>query len=57
MAVEIKFYREKGDKNLQDSHETELFTSNLNNMFDVLNRRFSAEGIKKKSDDLQVYFM
>jgi len=51
----MKFYREKGLKALQDSHESELFAITLNNMFDTLNRRFSAEGIRKNSKDLQVF--
>lgn len=53
----MKFYREKDLKTLQDSHESELFATTLNNMFDALNRRFPAEGIRKNSKDLQVFYM
>lgn len=32
------FYREKGVEKLQISYVTELFSKDLNNMFDALNR-------------------
>lgn len=53
----MRFYREKGLKALQDSHESELFAITLNNMFDALNRRFSVEGISKNGKDLQVFYV
>jgi len=36
---------------LQNSQETENFTSIFNQCFDALNRKFPAEGIKKDSND------
>lgn len=52
MAKGIQFYREyvKIDS-LQNSHETQKFTERLNLLFDILNRKYPAEGIKKNSND------
>lgn len=57
MAVGIQFYREQNINDLKDSSETQNFTLRMNNMFDVLNRKFAAEGIRKNSNDLEVFFM
>jgi len=57
MAIGIRFYRDRKLKGLEDSLETEEFTLFLNNMFDVLNRKFPAEGIKKHSKDLEVIYV
>ncbi|KAF0746350.1 Uncharacterized protein FWK35_00019825, partial [Aphis craccivora] len=60
VAVGMKFYRERGTKNLQDSHETEIFTrhsliwlneweSNLNNGFITKSEfltKTTAEGLR-----------
>lgn len=57
MAIGIRFYRDRKLKELEDSLETEEFTLFLNNMFDALNRKFPAEGIKKHSKDLEVIYV
>jgi len=54
MAMGLRFYREQNCEGLEDSSETELFTLHMNSMFDALNRKFPAEGIKEKSNDLEV---
>jgi len=38
-----------------ESEETVEFTFLLNNIFYALSRKFSAEGIKKNSQDIKVY--
>lgn len=55
MAVGHQFYREQNINDLKDSSETQNFTLRMNNMFDVLNRKFPAEGIRKNSNDLEVF--
>lgn len=55
MAVGIQFYRNRNEKNLINSEETEKFTLLVNNLFDSLNRKFPAEGIRKNSKDLKVF--
>jgi len=57
MAMGLRFYREQDSEGLEDSSETELFTLQINNMFDALNRKFPAEGIRKNSKDLEVYYV
>lgn len=42
MAAGIQFYRNREKYIFKYSHETEDFTLLLNNLFDVLNRKFSA---------------
>lgn len=55
MAKGIQFYREyiKIDS-LKNSYETQKFTERLNLLFDILNRKYPAEGIKKNSNDFKV---
>ncbi|KAF0704247.1 Uncharacterized protein FWK35_00030831, partial [Aphis craccivora] len=55
MAKGIQFYRQyiKIDS-LKNSYETQTFTERLNLLFDVLNRKYPAEGIKKNSNDFKV---
>jgi hypothetical protein len=53
MAVGIQFYR--NEKNLINSEETEKFALFINNLFDTLNRKFPAEGIRKNSYDFVVF--
>jgi len=55
MAVGINFYKSKNYKGFEDSEETVNFTIMLNNIFDALNRKFPAEGIKKNSNDIEVF--
>lgn len=55
MAKGIEYYRcyEKVES-LKNSENTQLFTERLNQLFDALNRKFPAEGIKSKSNDFDV---
>lgn len=53
----LRSYRERDSEGLEDSSETELFTLQINSMFDALNRKFPAEGIRKNSKDLEVYYV
>jgi len=55
MAVGIQFYRNRNEKNLIHSEETEQFTLLKNNLFDALNRKFPAEEIRKNSYDFEVF--
>lgn len=57
MANGIEFYKKKNIEGFKDSEETIKFTKLLNNMFDALNRKFPAEGIRKNSQDLQVFYL
>jgi len=55
MEKGIKYYREiEKIPSLQNSQETENFTSIFNQCFDDLSRKFPAEGIKKNSNDFKV---
>lgn len=55
MAKAIKFYREHQQiEELKHSEETENFTNIFNSVFDALNRRYPAEGIRSSSKDIQV---
>jgi len=55
MADGIVFFKSKNYSGFDESEETVEFTLLLNNIFDALNRKFSAEGIKKNSQDIKVY--
>jgi len=57
MAMGLRFYREQDCEGLANSSETELFTLQINSMFDALNKKFPAEGIRKNSKDLEVYYV
>lgn len=54
MAVGLQFYSGKNVDSLKDSLETINFTLKMNNMFDAMNKKFPAEGIRKNSNDLEV---
>lgn len=55
MSVGLKYYREIVKvKSLENSLETEYFTKLFNDIFDVLNKKFPAEGIRKNSKDFEV---
>ncbi len=55
VSVGLKYYREIVQvKSLENSQETEYFTKLFNDIFDVLNRKFPAEGIRKYSKDFEV---
>lgn len=52
----IQFYREYVKLNsLKNSHEIQKFTEQINILFDILNHKYLAEGIKKSSSDLKVW--
>lgn len=55
MAVGIDLYRNKKYDCFKGSEETVEFTKTMNAMFDALNRRHKAEGIKRNSHDLEVF--
>lgn len=55
MAVAIDFYNKKNYPGFEDCEETIKFTILINNLFDSLNRKFPAEGIRENSNDLEVF--
>lgn len=55
VAKGIEFYKSKKFACFTDSEETIKFTVMMNNMFDALNRKYPAEGIKQNSRDLEVF--
>jgi len=56
-AIGIDFYRNKKIEGLKDSEETVNFTLIVNDFFDALKRKYPAEGIKKDSHDLKVFYV
>ncbi|KAH6948109.1 hypothetical protein HPB50_023047 [Hyalomma asiaticum] len=54
MAAGMKYYQEQGKSNLSDCEGTIEFTLRLNDLYDALNRRYPAEGIKQGSSDIRV---
>lgn len=55
MAKGIEYYRCHAKiKALENSEATQIFTERINGLFDALNRRHPAEGIKHKSHDFEV---
>lgn len=55
MAKGIEYYRCHAKiKSLENSERTQIFTERINGLFDALNRRHPAEGIKHKSHDFDV---
>lgn len=55
MARGIEIYRDYIKvESLKTSHATELFTERFNKLFDVLNRKYPAEGIRNDSPDFLV---
>jgi len=55
VSVGLKYYREHENVHkLKFSQETEKFSKLFNDIFDSLNRRFPAEGIRRNSADLKV---
>jgi len=57
MASAIEFYKKKNYDGFDNSSETVEFTIFMNNMFDSLNRKFPAEGVKNNSQDLEVFYV
>jgi len=51
----LKYYRDyEKVQELKYSQETEKFSKIFNDIFDSLNRRFPAEGIRNNFDDFKV---
>ncbi|KAH9372239.1 hypothetical protein HPB48_003446 [Haemaphysalis longicornis] len=46
VAKGLQFYAKRGAPRLYDVEPTVQFTSLMNNLFDALNRRFPAEGVR-----------
>jgi len=58
MARGIEFYRDHvKEESLKKSYDTQVFTDRFNKLFDVLNRKYPPEGIRKNSLDFQVYYL
>ena len=57
MVNGIQFHTSKNFEGFTDCEETIKFPDIFNNLFDALNRKFPAEGIRKDSHDLKVYYM
>lgn len=55
MADGIKFYNSKNYSGFTECEDTIKFTIKMNNLFDALNQKFPAEGIKSNSPDLEVF--
>lgn len=53
MAVGIE-YRTHNVNGFKDSLETQDFTVKINDLFDAMNRKFPAEGVRKNSHDIEV---
>lgn len=53
----LNFIKKKNIGNFIDADETVKFTVFMNNMFDSLNRKYPAEGIKKNSHDIEVFYV
>jgi len=56
MATGIEFYKMKKFDGFKNCEETVDFTRLMNNLFDALNRKFPAEGIKPNGKDLEVFY-
>ncbi|KAL5237094.1 hypothetical protein ACI65C_004504 [Semiaphis heraclei] len=54
VANGMEFYKKKKIEGFKDCEDTIKFTKMINNMFDAVNRKFPAEGIRKNSKDLEV---
>ncbi|KAH7957743.1 hypothetical protein HPB52_022540 [Rhipicephalus sanguineus] len=48
-AIGLEFYRNQGLPGLENSEGTEVFTKELNDLFDVLNAKLPKEGIRPGS--------
>jgi len=51
MLQGIQFYKSKNFQGFENCEETIEFTNIMNDLFDVLNRKFPAEGIREESKD------
>ncbi|KAK8764227.1 hypothetical protein V5799_033164 [Amblyomma americanum] len=54
VAVGLKFYREQQKPGFEGTEGTESFTRRMNDLFDALNAKCPAEGIRKNSPQLKV---
>ncbi|KAH8028532.1 hypothetical protein HPB51_017658 [Rhipicephalus microplus] len=50
----MKIYREQREPGLKDSEGTEMFTMQVNDLFNVLNAKHPATGIRKNSPKIKV---
>jgi len=57
VANGMEFYKKKKIEGFKDCEDVIKFTIMVNNMFDAVNRKFPAEGIRKNSRDLEVFYM
>lgn len=55
MATCIEFYKLNNYDGFENCEETVEFTKIINNLFDALNRKFPAEGIKLNGNDFKVF--
>lgn len=55
MSQGIQFYKSKNFQGFENCEETIEFTNIMNDLFDVLNRKFPAEGIREESKDIKVF--
>lgn len=54
LGIGIEFYKKKHYECFKDSEETVKFTYIMNDIFDALNRKYPAEGIRPNNNDLKV---
>ncbi|KAL3226633.1 hypothetical protein MRX96_024833 [Rhipicephalus microplus] len=57
VAIGMKIYREQREPGLKDSEGTEMFTMQVNDLFDVLNAKHPATGIRKNSPKIKLYYL
>lgn len=57
VANGLELKKKKKFEGFENSEETINFTKIVNNMFDALNRKFPAEGIRKNGEDLEVFYV
>ncbi|XP_075526178.1 uncharacterized protein LOC142557858 isoform X1 [Dermacentor variabilis] len=53
-AIGIRVYREAKAAGMEDSEGTETFTMMLNDLFDALNTKLPARGVRRHSKEIQV---
>ncbi|KAH9383951.1 hypothetical protein HPB48_025895 [Haemaphysalis longicornis] len=54
MSSGLKFYTDQKVINSRDAMGTIAFTERMNDLFDAMNRRYPAEGVRNSSPDLAV---
>lgn len=53
VANGMEFYKKKKIEGFNDCEDTIQFTIMINNMFDAVNRKFPAEGVRKNCRDFR----